>query len=426
MIWWRNQGKLVDGRQVIGWQAEKLTDGTALLALYNAPPAPPATVEPPATFVPGDRFRTTTIVRVRQTAGSSNKPASDVLAEIAAGAEGGVLAGPNRSDGMNWWQVRVPTSAGQAVQGWMAEALAGGERLMERVESASATFAKGDLGVTTDFANVRRTPGVNGKPADDILGMFAPRTTLNIIGGPISQDDLIWWRAGGISNIGSELIGYVAEITPGGQALLTPAPQLPGTTIPDKQIGHYLAAPFDGRYGISQLWGENPDYYNRYSYDGVALKGHNGIDFLTPSGTLLFAADGGEVAQAGFEAGGFGNYVLLRHAWGESIYAHMDSIAVALGQVVGRGQFIGMSGNSGGSLGPHLHFSIRVNPYRRADGWGGFSDPLPYLPPGSFVLPAYIQDPSSLQIAAALPAPAGQANRYNPPSMGDIPGEERP
>ncbi len=426
MTWWRNQGKLPDGRQVTGWQAEKLADGSVLLALYTAPVTPPGTVKPPATFGPGDQFRTTTLVRLRRTAGSTNKPANDVLAEIPGGTQGAVVAGPTSKDGMSWWQVDVRNAAGQVVRGWMAEVLPDGERLMQKVVIPTATFAKGDLGVTADFANARRTPGVNGKPADDVLGMFAPRATVNVIGGPVNKDNLLWWRVGGIASTGTELIGYVAEITPTGQALLTPAPQLPGTAIPNKQTGQYLRAPFDGAYGISQLWGENPAFYSRYNYDGVALKGHNGIDFLTSTGTLLYAVDGGEVAQAGFEAGGFGNYVVLRHPWGESIYAHMDSIGVTVGQVVARGQFLGMSGNSGGSTGPHLHFAIRINPYQRTDGWGGFSDPLPYLPPSAFVLPAYVQDPSSLAIAAALPAPGDQANRKNPPSMGNVPGDKRP
>lgn len=426
LTWWRNQGLLADGRQVIGWQAEKLADGTPLLALYSAPPAPPEDVKPPATFQPGDQFRTTTLVRLRRTPGSTNKPANDVLADIAAGTQGSVVAGPTSLDSMSWWQVDVRNSAGQTVRGWMAEALPSGERLMQRIVAPAATFAKGDLGITTDFANTRRTPGVNGKPADDVLGMFAPRTVVNVISGPVSKDNLTWWRVGGISSAGVEMIGYVAEVTPAGQTLLTPAPKLPGTAIPDKQSGQFLQAPFDGAFGISQLWGENPAYYSRFNYDGVALKGHNGIDFLTPTGTLLYAVDGGEVAQAGFEADGFGNYILLRHSWGESIYAHLDSIGVAAGQVVARGQYLGVSDNSGGSTGAHLHFAIRINPYQRTDGWGGFSDPLPYLPPGSFVLPAYVQDPSSLSIAAALPAPSGQTSRRNPPSMGNVPGTQRP
>jgi murein DD-endopeptidase MepM/ murein hydrolase activator NlpD len=327
---------------------------------------------------------------------------------------------------MSWWQVDVPNAGGQTVRGWMAEALPDGERLMQRVTTPAATFAHGDLGVTTDFANVRRTPGVNGKPADDVQGMFAPRAVVSILGGPVAKDNLTWWRVGGVGSTGDELTGHVAEVTPAGQALLTPAPKLPGTAIPNQQTGQYLRAPFDGSYGISQLWGQNPAFYSRYNYDGVALRGHNGIDFLTPTSTLLYAVDGGEVARAEFEADGFGYFVLLRHPWGESIYAHLDGLAVTPGQVVARGQFLGMSGNSGGSTGPHLHFAIRINPYQRTDGWGGFSDPLPYLPPSSFVLPAAVLDPASLAIAAALPAPSGQTGRNNPSSMGNIPGDQRP
>ena len=41
--------------------------------------------------------------------------------------------------------------------------------------------------------------------------------------------------------------------------------------------GIYLSAPFEGRQSISQLWGENPQYYHRYSPGGVPLKGHNGV-----------------------------------------------------------------------------------------------------------------------------------------------------
>lgn len=426
LTWWRNQGKIPSGQQVLGWQAEKLGDGTVLLVLYSAPPPPPDSVKPPATFRPGDQFRTTTIVRLRRTAGSTGKPANDVLAELPAGTQGTVAAGPTSRDSMIWWQVNVRNAAGQALTGWMAEALPGGERLMELIPAPSATFAKGDLGVTTDFANARRTAGVNGKPADDVVGMFAPRATVNVIAGPVAKDNLIWWRVGGISTTGAELIGYVAEITPAGQALLTPAPKLPGTDIPNKQSGLYLAAPYEGTYGISQLWGENPAFYSQFNYDGVALKGHNGIDLLTPNSTLIYAVDGGVVAQTGFEAGGFGNYVLLRHPWGESIYAHLESAGVSAGQAVARGQYIGKSDNSGGSTGPHLHFAIRINSYQRTDGWGGFSDPLPYLPPNAYRLPAYVQDPASLVIAAAAPAPGGKAGRENPPSMGNIPGDKRP
>ena len=335
-------------------------------------------------------------------------------------------------DSMTWWQVDTVGTAGQPLRGWMAEALTDGTALMEKTSTtgpgpAVSTFAPGDLAVTADYAKVRRSPGVNNKPGDDVLGMFIPKTTVNILSGPDSVDGLTWWRVGGILVPGGDVRGYVAESAPGGAPILAPAAKLPGTNIPDKASGAYLHAPFDGQYDITQLWGENSDYYRQFNYDGVALLGHNGIDFLTPNGTVLLAPDSGQVARVGFEPGGFGNYVLLSHPWGESIYAHMESIGVTEGQIVGRGQYIGASDNSGGSTGPHLHFAIRINPYNRADGWGGFSDPLPYLPPSSFALPPYVQDPdASAMLAAAAPAPGDASLRSTPPSMGQVPGSKRP
>ncbi|MGL4649871.1 MAG: M23 family metallopeptidase, partial [Caldilineaceae bacterium] len=91
------------------------------------------------------------------------------------------------------------------------------------------------------------------------------------------------------------------------------------------------------------------------------------------------------------DPGGFGNYVKLVHGWGESVYAHMDSLAVEKGQQVKRGQVIGASGNTGFSGGPHLHFAIRIKPWVRSDGWGGFVDPLPYLRREDVILPRYVQ-----------------------------------
>jgi murein DD-endopeptidase MepM/ murein hydrolase activator NlpD len=127
------------------------------------------------------------------------------------------------------------------------------------------------------------------------------------------------------------------------------------------------------------------------------------------------------VSRAEFEPGGFGNFVLLRHPWGESIYAHLDANGVVPGQVISRGQFVGYSGNSGGSTGPHLHFAIRVNPYDRRDGWGGFSDPLPYVPPKSFRLPSKVLVADGGRSALAQPTvPATK-----PSGMGNTPSYQR-
>ncbi len=50
-----------------------------------------------------------------------------------------------------------------------------------------------------------------------------------------------------------------------------------------------------------------------------------------------------------------------------------------MGQQVQAGQRLGLSGNSGNATGPHLHFGLRMAPFNRHDGWGGYSDPAPYL-----------------------------------------------
>lgn len=127
---------------------------------------------------------------------------------------------------------------------------------------------------------------------------------------------------------------------------------------------------------ISQGFGENAADYSRFG-----LKGHNGIDFAVPVGSAVYAVDNGKVIERGDDPSGYGLYLKIRHEWGESLYAHLDSRIVAVDQVVSVGQKIGLSGNTGNTTGPHLHFGIRINPYNRADGFQGYSDPEPYLFP---------------------------------------------
>lgn len=92
--------------------------------------------------------------------------------------------------------------------------------------------------------------------------------------------------------------------------------------------------------------------YNRF---------HSGIDLAAPYGTLVKAADGGQVVQAGY-FGGYGYSVMLYHGGGFATwYAHLSSINVSMGQFVQRGQVIGLVGSTGWTTGPHLHFEVRIN-----------------------------------------------------------------
>jgi murein DD-endopeptidase MepM/ murein hydrolase activator NlpD len=100
-------------------------------------------------------------------------------------------------------------------------------------------------------------------------------------------------------------------------------------------------------------------------------KFHSGIDIAVPSGTPVKAADGGIVLVSGWQ-GGYGNFVAIDHGKGISTcYGHNSRLLVRVGQRVEKGQQISISGNTGLSTGPHLHFEVRVN--------GNPVNPLGYL-----------------------------------------------
>jgi murein DD-endopeptidase MepM/ murein hydrolase activator NlpD len=101
---------------------------------------------------------------------------------------------------------------------------------------------------------------------------------------------------------------------------------------------------------------------------------HEGIDIAVPEGTPIRAAADGTVIlmQSEAESGGYGNYTCIDHGGGLSTcYAHQSSFETSVGAQVSQGDVIGLSGNTGHSTGPHLHFEVRIN--------GVATDPLGYL-----------------------------------------------
>ncbi|MFJ5775144.1 M23 family metallopeptidase [Streptomyces sp. NPDC093094] len=112
---------------------------------------------------------------------------------------------------------------------------------------------------------------------------------------------------------------------------------------------------------------------------GMWAHTHSGQDFAVPSGTVVVAAHGGTVVKAGGNGAGdgpaYGNAVVIKHANGTySQYAHLSRVDVRIGQVVATGQKIALSGNTGNSSGPHLHFEIRTTP-----NYGTAVDPVAFL-----------------------------------------------
>lgn len=93
---------------------------------------------------------------------------------------------------------------------------------------------------------------------------------------------------------------------------------------------------------------------------------HNGIDIPVGKCTPVMAAADGVVVTVGCEPQGWGNYIMVDHGNGHAtLYAHLSEFKVAPGQVVKRGHVIALSGNTGRSTGPHLHFETWVNGKRR-------------------------------------------------------------
>ena len=89
---------------------------------------------------------------------------------------------------------------------------------------------------------------------------------------------------------------------------------------------------------------------------------HGGVDLAVPEGTPVYAADNGKVIVAGDLDNGYGNYIILDHQNGyKTLYAHNSELLVSVGDIVAKGDKIALSGNTGNSTGPHLHFEVQVN-----------------------------------------------------------------
>ena len=113
-------------------------------------------------------------------------------------------------------------------------------------------------------------------------------------------------------------------------------------------VGHGISSPFG--YRIHPITGQ--------------YKLHTGVDINVGYGTPVYAADGGTVILAGWN-GGYGNCIVINHGNGlTTLYGHLSSINVSVGQSVGRGQTIGLVGSTGNSTGPHLHWEVAVNGQR--------------------------------------------------------------
>lgn len=132
-------------------------------------------------------------------------------------------------------------------------------------------------------------------------------------------------------------------------------------------------APVSGEYRISAEYGIPGDRWSA-GY-------HTGVDLAVPTGTPVYSVGPGEVHSTSTE-GAYGNHILVRMEDGRYVlYAHLDRMTVAEGDVLKGGTRIAESGNTGDSTGPHLHFEVRTG-----TDYGTDIDPVEYLAEHGIVL----------------------------------------
>ena len=137
--------------------------------------------------------------------------------------------------------------------------------------------------------------------------------------------------------------------------------------------------PFIGADGFCSPIGENwrsvvtSEFGNRIDPITGERRGHTGMDLAVPTGTPIRAALPGTVTVSTYNQGGYGYYIMIDHGNGLStLYGHCSQLLASVGRTVEAGDVIALSGSTGRSTGPHLHFEVHVNGQR--------TNPRSYLP----------------------------------------------
>jgi YD repeat-containing protein len=165
-----------------------------------------------------------------------------------------------------------------------------------------------------------------------------------------------------VAPLGSESYAPLLESVTG-QMVNPELPPLPGVDafLPNGSVA------FDG-----YIWPARGVLTSGYGWRWGRM--HRGIDIAAPIGTPAYASAAGVVVRAGWNSGGFGNLVEVRHPDGSlTRYAHLSRIHVTAGQEVSQGEHIADIGSTGRSTGPHLHFEVHL-PNQ------GSVNPIAYLP----------------------------------------------
>lgn len=119
--------------------------------------------------------------------------------------------------------------------------------------------------------------------------------------------------------------------------------------------------------GYNFIWPANNHYLSGWDYNPNT---HPGLDIAAGLGAPIYASETGVVVFSGWSTRGYGNLVIIDHGNGwQTIYAHLSQINYGCGQAIAQGQVLGLSGSTGNSTGPHLHYEMRSTEFGRVNPW---------------------------------------------------------
>ncbi len=177
--------------------------------------------------------------------------------------------------------------------------------------------------------------------------------------------------------------GTVTDLIPAGFVVINSSNfSLQPSIVSFDESSIHIRKPFAGEAPVTLGFGDNPDSPALAdAYKNYGVKAHDGIDFGLPDNTPVLAVDDGKIIDFPSKLlANYGTTIVLEHLWGgRTFYGHLSKINVQVGQMVGKGDVIGFSGETGLTTGPHLHFGLDLKNSDVNNGYLGKIDPSPYL-----------------------------------------------
>lgn len=204
-----------------------------------------------------------------------------------------------------------------------------------------------------EISNLRERAGMSEQSASD-ADLQTDNQSRGGVSAQIDTSELLAIAQNRIPVLSSRLYGQVK-------------PAL--TEILDEEEARQMARP-KGR-PVKSITEVSSKYGLRRNPFGWGYEFHDGVDFIGPRGTPIYATAPGTIETAEYQRG-YGYHIVIDHGYGyKTLYAHLSDMAVIAGESVSKDQIIGNLGSTGRSTGPHLHYSVYRN--------GESVDPIEYI-----------------------------------------------